>query len=139
MSNFVETPVPVLWVTLTVPTWSSREKLLEDAEKWVRDVGRMSKCHLCGLVGYGTDENPHLHICVYTPESEEERFVSKFHKFQKSRFWRWRSDVQVFKKELENSAKEYVGKHKPEFIAPFCPRIYARCRKGNCEHRFHHI
>ena len=98
-----------------------------------------TKSHLHVVAGYEDKGNPHIHANISVPNDEVELFNARKHLINKYRFWRWRSDIQDFKVELIKENCSYiVDKHIKihfENVVNLCPQKYARCKKGQCEHR----
>ena len=130
---------PTLFVTLTHPSWSDITRLTDDAYRWLYDVRNITKTHLRVLAGYEDKGNPHIHMRVSVPNDELEFFNSRRDRISKYRFWRWRSDIQDFRLDLIEENYSYIVEKHAEIhfgkVIDLCPQRYARCRKGNCEHK----
>jgi len=132
MIKITENFDPVLWILLTDTNETNWERLELDAGKFLQGLSRITKCHIRAPGGIEKSRNTHAHIIVEVPNSEIDRFSSRYARFRPKDFWKRRKfDIRPWKDGFKT--REYTMCKHSLWYDSYCPGYYRSCRKGKCE------
>ena len=130
------------FATITHPNYiGKKQRLLEQGEEFFSRLAFETGCHIFLAVGAQYFPNPHLHAIVMVAADEEKRYRERVIRFNAEDKWKFRQRFDRWDNEkggiTGEFAFQYLAKHEivleSEMIQTFCPKKYARCRRGACE------
>ena len=130
------------FATITHPNYiGKKQRLLEQGEEFFSRLAFETGCHIFLAVGAQYFPNPHLHAIVMVLANEEKRYRERVIRFNAHDKWKFRQRFDRWSNEkggiTGEFAFQYLAKHEivleSEMIQTFCPKKYARCRRGACE------